>query len=371
MGKNIPLVSVVIRTHNRADRLRSALRCLMDQTWPNLEIFVLDHDSSDETAEIAASYGDTITYYLHRGSFRDTFNVWRDKVRGDFISVLDDDDYIKPDCIAKLMQTLLSRPEIDVAFPRYRFYFEEQDRCIIEKETVTVDTAKMNKLILFENVIPWNAVVFRRRCLDGLPMLEDPIVGGFDYYFWMNMILAGFRFYQHDEVLGIIQRSRDSVQFQAERMLTGVLQCVEYYGRHLTFIEKLSLDYYPRYGFRLMSCGILCMENSRISYGRYLLWKGILYYSFGISKRETLIPAFLIWFAALVSHPAKARLRIEKLFGTYLFRTYHQMRSQLQQPFQTTLLAPIISKIISNLYRKEKVSISLLKELKKNKMMKP
>ena len=121
MTQNTPLVSVIVRTHNRADQLRSALECLTDQTWPNLEIFVVDHNSSDNTAEIATSFGDVVTYYLHRGNFRDTFNVWRDRVKGEFISVLDDDDYIKPDCIATLMHTLMAKPEIDVVFSRYRF----------------------------------------------------------------------------------------------------------------------------------------------------------------------------------------------------------------------------------------------------------
>ncbi len=359
MTQNTPLVSVVVRTHNRADLLRNALECLFNQTWSNLEIFVVDHNSTDNTAEIAKAFGDIVTYYLHKGSFRDTFNVWRDKVKGDFISVLDDDDYIKPDCIAKLMQAFLIRSDIDVAFSRYCFYIQEEDRCKIEKETGRVDIADLKKHILFGNVIPWNAVVFRRKCLDGIPKIEDPIVGGFDYYFWMNMVLAGFRFYQLDEVLGYIQRSRDSVQFQTERMVTGGLQCVEFFGRHLSFAEKLSLDFYPKYGFRLITCGILCLENGRISYGRALLWKGILFYSFGISKRETLIPAILILFSALVSRPEKARLRIEKLFGAYLFRTYHQMRNQHKNPFKKTLMAPIVSKVISSLYKKEKASISL------------
>jgi len=50
---------------------------------------------------------------------------------------------------------------------------------------------------------------------------------------------------------------------------------------------------------------------------------------------------------------------MEKLFGTYLFRTYHHMREEQGKPLGQSFVAPIISKIISRLYTKEKISISL------------
>jgi glycosyltransferase involved in cell wall biosynthesis len=355
----LPLVSIVVRTHNRADQLERAIRCLVNQTYRPLEIFVVDHNSTDNTADVARSFGDIVTYYLHQGSFRDTFNVWRDKVRGGFISVLDDDDYITPDCLAKLMRPLLSRPEIDVAFSRHRLFHVEHDRCVIEMETGRVDTSQLKRYFLVHNAIPWNAVVFRRKCLERVPRIEDPIVGGFDYYFWILMVLEGFQFHQVDEFLGYLQRSTDSVQFQLERMVTGGLQCMEYLGKHLSFAEKLTLGYYQKYGIRLITRGILCLENGNISLGRSLLRKGLLVYSFGISKRETLIPALIIWFSCLISQPEKARTRVERLFGSYLFRNYHQTKEAQKNPMKKAVTATIIQKMISLLYRKEKASVSL------------
>ena len=53
-------------------------------------------------------------------------------ISGEFISFLDDDDYITPDCIEKLMDILLTNNDIHIVFPRQRYFVEKSDCCIIE-----------------------------------------------------------------------------------------------------------------------------------------------------------------------------------------------------------------------------------------------
>lgn len=321
-----PLVSFIVRTHNRSEQLRRALTCLVAQTYKPIEILVVDHDSTDDTEAVAAAFGGVVRYFKHKGTFRDTFNVWRDRIRGDLVSPLDDDDHIAPDCTAKLARVLRDNSDVDVAFSRHRFFIPYDDRCYIDEITPRLDCSRLDALMLEKNVVPWNAVLFRAECLRKVPRIDASMVGAFDWYFWILMVLAGFRFQQVDEVLGAIQRSTDSVEYEIPRISQGAVQCVERYGRHLPFGKRIAFGYFEIYGFRLIRHAVILLDQGRAGEGRFLLLKGVANYAVGWKKRLKLIPALSILLASLVSEPQKARTRMEKLFGIHLFRNYHQIQ---------------------------------------------
>jgi glycosyltransferase involved in cell wall biosynthesis len=308
----------------------------------------VDHESTDDTKDVATSFGDVVKYYKHRGTFRDTFNVWRDQVRGEFVSPLDDDDYISPDCIAKLAEVLMTRNDVDIAFSRHRFFIHHDDHCEIDGETPRIDCNRFAALILENNIVPWNAVLFRTRCLHTVPKIDKRITGAFDWYFWILMTLSGFRFHQVDEVLGSIQRSHDSVENEIPRISQGALECVEYYGRYLGLRKKIAFGYYRIYGYRLIRHAVIQLDEGHEKEGRLLLLKGMANYALGLKKRLKLIPILLIWFASLITDPRKSRSRIEKLFGIYLFRNYHQIKRSGEHLRFSGLMLRLVAKFRMN-----------------------
>jgi glycosyltransferase involved in cell wall biosynthesis len=324
MKNNSPLVTVILRTHNRADLLDQSIRCLLNQSYRPIEILVVDHNSKDDTKKIIESFGNKIRYIEHKGSFRDTFNIWRNNVEGRFISFLDDDDYIIKDCIQQLVTTLIKNPSIDVVFGRHRFFHVQPDRCVIEKETKMINFSSIKRVMLSGNPTPMNAVLFRADCLKKISPIDSSITGAFDWFFWMQMASAGCIFYQINEVLGYIRRSHDSVQFETERMIKGALECINYYGCNLNLKQKLFYGYYRQYGYRLICYGIICLEKSKTRSGRQSLLRGILLYLVGFKKRSWLLPAILIYFFSIVSNPTTSREKVERIFRTHLYRNYHQ-----------------------------------------------
>ena len=129
-NQKFPLVSVVVKTHNRSDLLFNALNCLIHQTYSPVEIIVIDHNSNDNTRDIVESFGESVRYFKHTGSYRDMYNIWHDKVSGDYVSFLDDDDYITADCIEKLVNILNAMKDVDVVFSRYRYFINENGKRI-------------------------------------------------------------------------------------------------------------------------------------------------------------------------------------------------------------------------------------------------
>ena len=97
--KNNPLISVVIPTYNRPDFLKEAIKTVLNQTYKNLEILVID-DASDVNNQKGINYfGDNrIKYFKNeeRKGAPYSRNVGIKKSNGEFIAFLDDDDEWEP-----------------------------------------------------------------------------------------------------------------------------------------------------------------------------------------------------------------------------------------------------------------------------------
>lgn len=108
----MPLVTVYIPTRNRSKLLARAVRSVLDQSYPDLELIIVDDASEDDTKEVikkSVIVNDTSKRIIY---FRlDTpsgacaaRNVAIEAATGRFITGLDDDDYFAPDRIARLVQ---------------------------------------------------------------------------------------------------------------------------------------------------------------------------------------------------------------------------------------------------------------------------
>ena len=193
------------------------------------------------------------------------------------------------------------------------------------KQSPFIPAEKIKHKLLASNVVPWNSVMLRRDCLHKIPEIVGSMRGAYDWFFWVHAALAGCRFHQIDRILGCIQKSPDSVQFEIERMSTGALKCIEYYGKHLNLKDRLLYGYPHVYGFRLIRHGIICLENNRIRTGRLLFCRGLFFFLFSFRDRKSFAVAILIWLTAHLSDPRTARRRVENLFGRYLFRNQYEI----------------------------------------------
>ncbi|WP_417543000.1 glycosyltransferase [Methylophaga thalassica] len=109
MSDRQPLVTIYIPTHNRSALLQRALASVLAQTYPALEIIVVNDGSQDETnAVVQALMSQTDDLILlenesPRGACYSR-NRAIDIARGEFITGLDDDDELKPDHIETLLK---------------------------------------------------------------------------------------------------------------------------------------------------------------------------------------------------------------------------------------------------------------------------
>lgn len=88
-----PLVSIVIPVYNGSNYMREAIDSALAQTYPNIEIIVVNDGSTDDTREIALSYGDKIRYFeKENGGVSTALNLAISEMRGEYFSWLSHDD---------------------------------------------------------------------------------------------------------------------------------------------------------------------------------------------------------------------------------------------------------------------------------------
>lgn len=107
------LFSVIIPTYNRAALLGRAIESVLNQTYTDFELLVVDDASTDATAQVVEAFTDDRIVYLpqpHNGGPAATRNAGIRRAQGRLISFLDDDDEFLPSFLAETQRYFESAP---------------------------------------------------------------------------------------------------------------------------------------------------------------------------------------------------------------------------------------------------------------------
>src|SRR5450830_1172162 len=102
-----PLVSVCIPVHNGASFIRRTIESVLDQSYKNIELIVLDNASTDRTKEIVSSFrDDRIRFILNSENIglQRNWNKALVEAKGDYIKLLPADDLIYMNCIERQVE---------------------------------------------------------------------------------------------------------------------------------------------------------------------------------------------------------------------------------------------------------------------------
>jgi glycosyltransferase involved in cell wall biosynthesis len=117
-----PRVSVVIPCYNHATYLGEAVQSVLNQSCSDYEIIVVDDGSSDNTSQIAKSFGDQICYvYQDNAGLSAARNTGIQLARGDLIALLDADDLYEINFIKTITDHFARHPNIDGVYCGFQF----------------------------------------------------------------------------------------------------------------------------------------------------------------------------------------------------------------------------------------------------------
>lgn len=107
--ENFPLVSILIPAHNVSAWIQDTIKSALNQTYPNIEIIIVDDHSTDNTLELAKKFiSDKVHVFLNsKKGGNSARNYAFTMSNGDYIKFMDADDYCTDDMIEKQMERIL------------------------------------------------------------------------------------------------------------------------------------------------------------------------------------------------------------------------------------------------------------------------
>ena len=118
-------ISVIIAAYNVENYLERAIRSILDQSFDEFEIIVVDDGSSDKTGEIAKNLAEEderiCVYQLENRGVSAARNFAIEKARGKYIYFMDSDDYVDSTMLFDTYEQI-TRTNVDLVV--FGFYFE-------------------------------------------------------------------------------------------------------------------------------------------------------------------------------------------------------------------------------------------------------
>jgi glycosyltransferase involved in cell wall biosynthesis len=177
-------VSVIMLAYNRETLLPRAADSILEQTWEDFELIMVNNGSSDKSGAIADGYAakDNRVRVIHRerGNIGSGRNTGLDAAKGGYIAFIDDDDWCEPDYLEFLVKLAAENDaEISVC--------GAADKSFDEKRVMTAEEALIGLMRRKRYNMAFPAKMFRRELFDGL---RFPGSGSYDDIALMYKIMA-------------------------------------------------------------------------------------------------------------------------------------------------------------------------------------
>ena len=237
MPDSIPLVSVTICCYNSERYLANTLQSLLDQTFTDFEVILLNDGSTDSTEQIVRSFTDPRIRYEHQPNrgLVCSRNRTIELARGKYIAFLDHDDLWHPNKLAAQITLMEARNDIGLVYSKVAIIDKNGNIISESLENVRVrDGNVFSELLLQGDFIVWSTVVIRHSILkqagqfrpykiaeDYDMLLRCALIGNFA---GLDQVLAQYR--QHDTNYSRNRITPDT-KYLNRRLIEELLELIE------------------------------------------------------------------------------------------------------------------------------------------------
>jgi len=186
-----PLVSVVLATYNGARFLEEAVRSVLDQTFTDLELIVVDDGSTDRTAELVErlSADPRLRYvYQVNGGQPNADNHGIRLSRGRFIAFIDADDVWLREKLERQLARFDADERIGVVYCP-TICIDENGR-EVESWSIQRHSGRVTDRLFVENFVPFSSSIVRRACFERLGGFDEELAQAYDYDLWLRLSTA-------------------------------------------------------------------------------------------------------------------------------------------------------------------------------------
>jgi glycosyltransferase involved in cell wall biosynthesis len=246
MSDSSRLISVIIPCFNQARFLAEAIESVLNQTYPQTQIVVVDDGSTDATREVASRYPNVRFLRQRNRGPAAARNSGARESTGSYLVFLDADDRLLPHALAVGMRYLAAHPESAFVSGHCRYIAEDGSLMSIPKQPL-VEHDHYRELLYRNYVWAGSTVLFRRRCFEaaGPYRTGSSIQGAEDYDLYLR-IARRFNVFCHGEVVSDYRQyhpSAGNVSHQAGGVLRGTLTALRDQWPHIKGNRDYELQY--------------------------------------------------------------------------------------------------------------------------------
>jgi len=251
----MPKVSVIVPNYNHARFLPKRIESILNQTFQDFELILLDDCSTDDSRSILSSYAGNprITTEINKVNSGSTFKQWNKGVRlarGRYIWIAESDDYADEHLLENLVSRLDEDPDAVLCYCRsWRVSADGELSGFLDSYLADIDPHKWtadfradgyeecrNYLVRRNTILSASSVLFRREVYWRVGGADETFVLGGDWKTWASMALTGgtvayvgeplnyHRF--HDTSVTTRSQQRGLARVEALRVMRWVLQRV-------------------------------------------------------------------------------------------------------------------------------------------------
>lgn len=145
------LVSVILPVHNGARYLREAISSVLAQGPFDLEVVVVDDGSTDDSAEVASTFGPPVRCVSQpQGGVAAARNTGLERARGSFVAFVDADDFWPSNKLKTQLAALTNDPALEAVFGHVQQFLEEPDTGVRQLGPVQAGHTPSTMLIRME-----------------------------------------------------------------------------------------------------------------------------------------------------------------------------------------------------------------------------
>lgn len=278
-----PIVSVITATFNFAKYLPETIESVLQQTFQDWELIIVDDGSTDRTSEVVKTYlSDKRIRYIFQSNrgLSAARNVGLSISSGRYIQFLDADDLIHSKKLEMQSNYLESNIYVDVVFSDYYLFKDETKETLINPP-IQKRNEDIKMKMLRGNFIVVNSPLSRKKSIDKVGGFDENLTSTEDWDLWLRMLLSGMVFEKIDEKLAF-------VRLHPRRMTQNKFNM--YLGRYL--VIKKNLKNVCKESMH-WNAAKRCFVRSKFALMREYLFKRELYKIYRLIKEPPRIMSFL------------------------------------------------------------------------------
>jgi glycosyltransferase involved in cell wall biosynthesis len=208
-----PKVSVIIPTYNRGKIIGRSIHSVVNQTFQDIEIIIVDDCSSDNTRDVVAGFKDPRIKYIRHDVNKGgaaARNTGINEALGEFIAFQDSDDEWVLEKLEKQMRVMsMSSDDVGIVYSSYLLVKNNHVSFVPSNEEVSTDGDVLFQL-LKKNVVGTPTVVIRKICFEKLGLFDESLPRYQDWDLFIRFAKM-FKFRFVDEPLLISHYMTDSI----------------------------------------------------------------------------------------------------------------------------------------------------------------